>query len=175
MKWELENSALFIHLTLVPYLAAAGELKTKPTQHSVKTLLEAGIQPDILVCRTEHPLGSEIKKKVARFCNVERDAVIESMDVSSIYEVPLLMQKEGLDKVVLRKLGIVDNTEVKLEQWCNFLEGLQNPKKEITIGLVGKYVELQDAYKSISEAIIHAGARNVCKVKVGLDSCRRNK
>jgi CTP synthase len=166
LKWELENSALFIHLTLVPYLAAAGELKTKPTQHSVKTLLEAGIQPDILVCRTEHPLGSEIKKKVARFCNVERDAVIESMDVSTIYEVPLLMQKEGLDKVVLRKLGITDNTEVKLEQWCNFLEGLQNPQKEITIGLVGKYVELQDAYKSISESIIHAGVTNACKVKV---------
>ena len=166
LKWELENSALFIHLTLVPYLAAAGELKTKPTQHSVKTLLEAGIQPDVLVCRTEHSLGSEIKKKVARFCNVERDAVIESMDVSTIYKVPLLMQKEGLDKVVLRKLGIEDNTEVKLEQWCNFLEGLQNPKKEITIGLIGKYVKLQDAYKSISEAIIHAGVTNACKVKV---------
>ena len=166
LKWELESSALFIHLTLVPYLAAAGELKTKPTQHSVKTLLEAGIQPDILVCRTEHPLGPEIKKKVARFCNVERGAVIESMDVSTIYQVPILMQKEGLDKVVLRKLGIVDNTEVKLEQWCRFLEGLQNPKKEITIGLVGKYVELQDAYKSISEAIIHSGVTNACKVKV---------
>ncbi len=166
LKWELEDSALFIHLTLVPYLAAAGELKTKPTQHSVKTLLESGIQPDILVCRTEHPLGSEIKRKVARFCNVERDAVIESMDASTIYEVPLLMQKEGLDKVVLRKLGLTDNTEVKLEQWCNFLEGLQNPEQEITIGLVGKYVELQDAYKSISEAIIHAGAKNACKVKV---------
>ena len=166
LKWELEDSALFIHLTLVPYLAAAGELKTKPTQHSVKTLLESGIQPDILVCRTEHPLGSDIKRKVARFCNVERDAVIESMDASTIYEVPLLMQKEGLDKVVLRKLGLTDNTEVKLEQWCGFLEGLQNPEKEITIGLVGKYVELQDAYKSISEAIIHAGATNACKVKV---------
>ena len=166
LKWELEKNALFIHLTLIPYLAAAGELKTKPTQHSVKTLLEAGIQPDILVCRTEHPITSEIKRKIAQFCNVERDAVIESMDVSTIYEVPLLMQKEGLDKVVLRKLGLVNNTEVKLEQWCNFLEGLQNPEKEITIGLVGKYVELQDAYKSISEAIIHAGAKNVCKVKV---------
>jgi CTP synthase len=166
LKWELEDSALFIHLTLVPYLAAAGELKTKPTQHSVKTLLESGIQPDILVCRTEHPLGSDIKRKVARFCNVERDAVIESMDASTIYEVPLLMQKEGLDKVVLRKLGLADNTEVKLEKWCSFLEGLQNPEKEITIGLVGKYVELQDAYKSISEAIIHAGATNACKVKV---------
>jgi len=166
LKWELENSALFIHLTLVPYLAAAGELKTKPTQHSVKTLLEAGIQPDILVCRTEHHLGSEIKRKVARFCNVEREAVIESMDASTIYEVPLLMQKEGLDKIVLKKLGLEDNTEVKLEKWNEFLTNLQNPKQEITIGLVGKYVELQDAYKSISEAIIHAGAKNSCNVKV---------
>ena len=166
LKWELEDSALFIHLTLVPYLAAAGELKTKPTQHSVKTLLEAGIQPDILVCRTEHHLGSDIKSKVARFCNVERDAVIESMDASTIYEVPLLMQKEGLDKIVLKKLGLEDNTEVKLEKWNKFLTNLQNPKQEITIGLVGKYVELQDAYKSISEAIIHAGAKNSCKVKV---------
>ena len=166
LKWELEDSALFIHLTLVPYLAAAGELKTKPTQHSVKTLLEAGIQPDILVCRTEHHLGSDIKRKVARFCNVERDAVIESMDASTIYEVPLLMQKEGLDKIVLKKLGLEDNTEVKLEKWNKFLTNLQNPKQEITIGLVGKYVELQDAYKSISEAIIHAGAKNSCKVKV---------
>ena len=166
LKWELEKNALFIHLTLIPFLAAAGELKTKPTQHSVKTLLESGIQPDILVCRTEHPLNIDIKKKIARFCNVEIDAVIESMDASTIYEVPLLMQKEGLDKVVLRKLGLKDNTEVKLEQWCNFLERLQNPKKEITIGLVGKYVELQDAYKSITESIIHAGTENACKVKV---------
>ena len=166
LKWELEDSALFIHLTLVPYLAAAGELKTKPTQHSVKTLLEAGIQPDILVCRTEHHLGSDIKRKVARFCNVERDAVIESMDASTIYEVPLLMQKEGLDKIVLKKLGLEDNAEVKLEKWNEFLTNFQNPKQEIIIGLVGKYVELQDAYKSISEAIIHAGAKNSCKVKV---------
>ena len=166
LNWELEDNALFIHLTLVPFLSAAGELKTKPTQHSVKTLLESGIQPDILVCRTEHPLNSELKRKISRFCNVEKDAVIESMDASTIYEVPLLMQKEGLDKVVLRKLGLEDNTDVKLDQWCNFLEGLQNPKQNITIGLVGKYVELQDAYKSISEAIIHAGVKNNCKVKV---------
>ena len=166
LKWELEDNALFIHLTLVPFLSAAGELKTKPTQHSVKTLLESGIQPDILVCRTEHPLNSELKRKIARFCNVEKDAVIESMDASTIYEVPLLMQKEGLDKVLLRKLGLEDNTDVKLDQWCNFLEGLQNPKQNITIGLVGKYVELQDAYKSISEAIIHGGVKNNCKVKV---------
>ena len=166
LKWELESNALFIHLTLVPYLAAAGELKTKPTQHSVKTLLEAGIQPDILVCRTEHHLGSDIKRKVARFCNVEIDAVIESMDASTIYEVPLLMQKEGLDKIVLKKLGLTDNTDVKLKKWNEFLTNLQNPKQEITIGLVGKYVELQDAYKSISESIIHAGAKNSCKVNV---------
>ncbi len=166
LKWELESNALFIHLTLVPYLAAAGELKTKPTQHSVKTLLEAGIQPDILVCRTEHHLGSDIKRKVARFCNVEIDAVIESIDASTIYEVPLLMQKEGLDKIVLKKLGLTDNTDVKLKKWNEFLTNLQNPKQEITIGLVGKYVELQDAYKSISESIIHAGAKNSCKVNV---------
>ena len=161
-----KDDFLSIHLTLIPYLAASGELKTKPTQHSVKTLLEAGIQPDILVCRTEHHLGSDIKRKVARFCNVEREAVIESMDASTIYEVPLLMQKEGLDKIVLKKLGLEDNTEVKLEKWNEFLTNFQNPKQEITIGLVGKYVELQDAYKSISEAIIHAGAKNSCKVKV---------
>jgi len=166
LKWELDNNALFIHLTLVPYLAAAAELKTKPTQHSVKTLLEAGIQPDILVCRTEHHLNSEIKRKVARFCNVEKEAVIESMDASTIYEVPLLMQKEGLDKVVLRKLELNNNTKAKLNNWKKFLNRLQNPKQEITIGLVGKYVELQDAYKSISESIIHAGANNNCKVNV---------
>ncbi len=166
LKWELDNNALFIHLTLVPFLAAAGELKTKPTQHSVKTLLEAGIQPDILVCRTEHHINSEIKRKIAQFCNVERDAVIESVDVSTIYEVPLLMQKEGLDKIVLKKLGLSYNTEVQLKKWKKFLNGLQNPKQEITIGLAGKYVELQDAYKSISESIIHAGAKNSCKVNV---------
>ena len=166
LKWELSKNALFIHLTLVPYLAAAAELKTKPTQHSVKTLLEAGIQPDILVCRTEHHLNSSIRKKVARFCNVEQEAVIESMDASTIYEVPLLMQKEGLDKVVLRKLGLTNNKKVELGKWNKFLNGLQNPKQEITIGLVGKYVELQDAYKSISESIIHAGAEKSCKVNV---------
>ena len=166
LKWELENNALFIHLTLVPFLAAAGELKTKPTQHSVKTLLEAGIQPDVLVCRTEHPINSEIKRKIAQFCNVERDAVIESIDVSTIYEVPLLMQKEGLDKIVLKKLGLKHNTDIKLKQWEKFIYELQNPKKEVLIGLVGKYVELKDAYKSISEATIHAGTKNSCKVDV---------
>ena len=166
LRWEMEKNALFIHLTLVPFLAAAGELKTKPTQHSVKTLLESGIQPDILVCRTEHSINSEVKRKIAQFCNVERDAVIESIDVSTIYEVPILMQKEGLDKIVLKKLGLNHKLECNLNRWKKFLNGLQNPQKEITIGLVGKYVELQDAYKSISEAIIHAGAKNSCKVNV---------
>ena len=164
LKWELNDDALFIHLTLIPYLTAAKELKTKPTQHSVKTLLESGIQPDILVCRTEHHLNSDIKRKISRFCNVENDSVIESIDANTIYEVPLLMQKEGLDKVVLRKLGLEDNTEVELKKWQTFLAKLQNPSREINIALVGKYVELQDAYKSISESIIHAGVENECKV-----------
>jgi len=166
LKWELENNAIFIHLTLVPYLAATGELKTKPTQHSVKTLLEAGIQPDILVCRTENPINSEIKNKIAKFCNVERDAVIESLDASTIYKVPILMQEEGLDKIVLKKLNLNFKSKIKLTKWKKFLNALANPTQEISIGLVGKYVELKDAYKSISEAIIHAGAENSCKVNV---------
>ena len=166
LKWELEDDAIFIHLTLVPFLSAAGELKTKPTQHSVKTLLENGIQPDILVCRTEHTLNNDIRKKVAKFCNVEIDAVIESIDVSTIYEVPILMKKEGLDKVVLRKLDLRSDLKPKLEQWNKFLHSLNNPKSEISIAVVGKYVELPDAYKSIAEAIIHAGASNECKVNV---------
>tara|TARA_B100000902_G_C27316459_1_gene921668 strand:- start:2143 stop:3756 length:1614 start_codon:yes stop_codon:yes gene_type:complete len=165
LKWELENNALFIHLTLIPYLSAAAELKTKPTQHSVKTLLESGIQPDILVCRTEHKLTKNIKIKIARFCNVEIDAVIESKDASNIYEVPILMQKEGLDKVVLKKLGL-DRKKIELKKWNNFVKKLKNPKEEIQIGVVGKYVELQDAYKSISEALLHAGTTNSCKVNV---------
>ena len=166
LKWELENNALFIHLTLIPFLAAAGELKTKPTQHSVKTLLEAGIQPDILVCRTENELNLDIRKKIAQFCNVEKDAVIQSIDAKTIYEVPLLMQKEGLDKVVLRKLNLKSKKKLKLEKWTNFLSCLKNPLNKISIAVIGKYVELPDAYKSISEAIIHAGAKNKCEVKV---------
>ena len=125
-------SSALIHMTYVPYLSSAGELKTKPTQHSVKTLLEAGIQPDILVCRTEHPINSEIKRKIAQFCNVDRDAVIESIDVSTIYKVPLLMQKEGLDKIVLKKLGLNYNTEVKLKKWEKFLNELKKPKQKTT-------------------------------------------
>jgi CTP synthase len=166
LKWELGNDCLVIHLTLVPYLAAAGELKTKPTQHSVKKLLELGVQPDILVCRTEHHLDQTIKDKIARFCNVSPNAVIESCDAKSIYEVPLLMQDEGLDEVVIEKLNIKTTKEPDLKKWKSFLEVLKNPTKTIDIGLVGKYVELQDSYKSIVEALIHGGVQNNCKVNI---------
>ena len=166
LRWELENNALFIHLTLIPYLSAAGELKTKPTQHSVKTLLESGIQPDILVCRTEHNLNKKIKSKIASFCNVDIDAVIESRDASTIYEVPILMKKQKLDSVILKKLALKSKKKIDLNNWTEFLSALKNPKDKVRIGVIGKYVELQDAYKSISEAIIHAGAYNSCKVEV---------
>ena len=166
LKWELPKDVLFIHLTLIPYLAASGELKTKPTQHSVKMLLEYGVQPDILVCRTEHNLSPEIRSKVARFCNVDIEAVIESIDAETIYDVPLLMQNERLDQVVLKHLNIPLNGEPNLTVWKDFLNKFKNPKSQITIGLIGKYVELKDSYKSIAEAIIHAGAINECKVNV---------
>ncbi|NGM63019.1 CTP synthase [Sphingobacterium sp. SGG-5] len=167
LRWELgNNDSLVIHLTLVPYLAAAGELKTKPTQHSVKTLLEYGVQPDILVCRTEHKLNQEIRKKLALFCNVNVNAVVESIDASTIYDVPLLMLKEQLDKTVLTKLKLSTKHEPDLENWKTFLGRLKNPTTEVNIGLVGKYIELPDAYKSISEAFIHAGSTNETKVKV---------
>jgi len=159
-----------IHLTLVPYLAAAGELKTKPTQHSVQKLLEAGVQPDILVCRTEHKLSKEVRNKIALFCNVNLNAVIESIDVKTIYDVPLMMEKEKLDKVVLAKLRLPTSTEADLDSWKDFLFKLKHPKNEVNIGLVGKYVELPDAYKSIIEAFIHAGAVNECKVNLSLIS-----
>ncbi|MDG2226804.1 MAG: CTP synthase [Flavobacteriales bacterium] len=166
LKWELSKDVLFIHLTLIPYLAASGELKTKPTQHSVKMLLEYGVQPDILVCRTEHNLSPEIRSKVARFCNVDIEAVIESIDAETIYDVPLLMQNERLDQVVLKHLNIPLNGEPNLTIWKDFLNKFKNPKSQITIGLIGKYVELKDSYKSIAEAIIHAGAINECKINV---------
>ncbi|MDR1593613.1 MAG: CTP synthase [Prevotellaceae bacterium] len=169
LKYELgASNSLVIHLTLVPYLAAAGELKTKPTQHSVKSLLEAGVQPDILVLRTEKSLGEDIRNKVARFCNVEPDCVIESIDVSSIYEVPILMQKEGLDRTALRKLGFSTKESAKIEmsEWVDFVSKLKKPEGEVQILLVGKYTSLPDAYKSISEAFIHAGAANRVKVKL---------
>lgn len=168
LKWELGSNALVIHLTLVPYLAASGELKTKPTQHSVKALLENGVQPDVLVLRTEHELSSDLRRKVALFCNVESEAVIQSIDVSTIYEVPNKMREERLDETVLRKMGLSLKDEPQLSDWNDFLKKLKNPSHEIEIGLVGKYVELQDAYKSIIEAVIHAGAVNSCKVKVRL-------
>ncbi|MEO8087852.1 MAG: CTP synthase [Bacteroidota bacterium] len=166
LKWELGSSAMVIHLTLVPFLAAAGELKTKPTQHSVKALLELGVQPDILVCRTEHSLSAELRRKIALFCNVNVNAVIESIDASTIYDVPILMYKEQLDKVVLAKLKLPLQHEPELEQWKAFLGKLKNPVNEVRIGLVGKYIELKDAYKSIAEAFIHAGVANECKVNV---------
>lgn len=167
LRWEMgEDNAIVIHLTLIPYLSAAGELKTKPTQHSVKNLLELGVQPDILVCRTERSLNSDIRKKLALFCNVTQNAVIESIDVKTIYEVPLVMQKEKLDKVVLAKLKLSGKNEPELSSWREFLLRLEHPKSEVNIALVGKYVELPDAYKSINEAFIHAGAANECKVKV---------
>lgn len=167
LLWELgENNAIVIHLTLVPFLAAAGELKTKPTQHSVKALMESGIKADVLVCRTEHQISDEIKDKLALFCNVKREAVIQSIDASTIYDVPVLMQEEGLDKVVLQKLALANITEPNLNQWSQFLERHKNPKHEVSIGLIGKYVELQDSYKSILESFIHAGAANEVKVNI---------
>ncbi|MEW7280754.1 CTP synthase [Aquimarina sp. 2201CG1-2-11] len=167
LKWELgDTNALVIHLTLIPYLSAAGELKTKPTQHSVKTLMESGIKADILVCRTEHELSDDLRKKLALFCNVKKEAVIQSIDASTIYDVPNLMLEEGLDRVVLRQLVLQDDDLPNLENWNNFLKRHKNPKCEVTIGLIGKYVELQDSYKSILEAFIHAGAENEVKVNV---------
>ena len=166
LKWEMgNNNALVVHLTLIPYLSAAGELKTKPTQHSVKTLMESGVQADILVCRTEHELGSSIRTKLARFCNVKENCVIQSIDASTIYDVPNLILKEGLDKVVLEQLQLKRH-QPDLEFWNTFLEKHKNPVHEINIGLIGKYVELQDSYKSILEAFIHAGAANEVKVNV---------
>jgi CTP synthase len=166
MLWEFENDCIVIHLTLIPYLAAAGELKTKPTQHSVKQLLELGVQPDILCCRTEHDLDLTLRTKIAKFCNVSMNAVIEAKDANTIYEVPLLMQKEELDKVVLEKLGLSSKSLPNLDNWKQFLGFVENPTKEVNIGLVGKYVELKDSYKSISESFIHAGASNDCRVNV---------
>ena len=161
-----EENAMVIHLTLIPYLSAAGELKTKPTQHSVKTLMESGIKADVLVCRTEHELTEDLKKKLALFCNVKPEAVIQSIDVDTIYDVPMKMLDEGLDRVVLAKLKLRKKADLNLDHWKSFLEKYKNPKQKVKIGLVGKYVELQDSYKSILEAIIHAGAINETEVEV---------
>ncbi|MAZ37734.1 MAG: CTP synthetase [Crocinitomicaceae bacterium] len=168
LRLELENRAMVIHLTLIPYLEAAGELKTKPTQHSVKTLQSLGVQPDVIVARTSHELGESIKMKIAQFCNVRKKAVIQSIDASTIYEVPLMMKEEQLDEVVLNKFNLEDNIKPELDSWISFLNKIKYPKSRVTVGLIGKYVELKDAYKSILEAFIHAGAYNECKVKVEL-------
>ena len=166
LKWDLgEHNTIVVHLTLIPYLSAAGELKTKPTQHSVKTLMESGVQADVLVCRTEHEISDGIRTKLARFCNVQKEAVIQSIDASTIYDVPNMMLDEGLDKVVLKKLELKSSVP-DLKSWNEFLSRHKNPKSEIKIGLIGKYVELQDSYKSILESFIHAGAVNEVKVKV---------
>ncbi len=166
LKWEMGNNCLVVHLTLIPYLKAAKELKTKPTQHSVKLMSEHGLSPDVLVCRTEEPLYKDLKKKIALFCNVTLDAVIEALDADSIYMVPLEMMREKLDITCLNKLGLPLGKEPNLDKWKEFLNKLRYPKSKVVIGLIGKYVELQDAYKSILEALIHAGAMNECKVEV---------
>tara|TARA_E500000331_G_scaffold354316_1_gene407017 strand:- start:347 stop:1963 length:1617 start_codon:yes stop_codon:yes gene_type:complete len=162
---EGSENAIVIHLTLLPYLNATGELKTKPTQHSVKTLMELGLKPDILVCRSEKSVSLDLRKKIALFCNVMVDSVIESIDVDTIYEVPLKMMEEGLDSITLKKLSL-KSKEPNLDQWKNFLHKLRNPENEIEIGLIGKYIELNDSYKSILESLIHAGTENDVKVKV---------
>lgn len=167
LQWELpEEDLMVVHLTLIPYLKAAKELKTKPTQHSVKMLSETGVHPDIIVCRTEEPLNDDIKRKIGLFCNVKPEAVIEAMDASTIYEVPLLMLREKLDLICLKKLNITHHSEPVLDKWIGFLDKLKYPRSKVTVGLIGKYIELQDAYKSILESFVHAGAINEVKVQV---------
>ena len=168
LRWEMGRNCINIHLTYVPYLKAAGELKTKPTQHSVKELQQEGVQPDIIVLRTEHPISQQMRHKVALFCNVEYDAVIESTDMKTIYEVPIRMQEEGLDRIVLRKLGIEDTRKAEMDDWNMFLNKLKNANRSVRIGLVGKYVRLSDAYKSIIESLIHASAYNDRKLDLRL-------
>ncbi len=160
------RNSVLIHLTLIPYMAASGELKTKPTQHSVKELQSAGLQPDVLVLRTEHPLSDDVRRKVALFCNVTPDAVVESIDVPTIYEVPLRMHAQHLDEVLLSKLGVESHEEPNMDSWREFVEKIKHPKHKVEVALVGKYTELPDAYKSICESFIHAGAANNCKVKL---------
>ncbi len=167
LLWEKGNeNAIVIHLTLVPYLAAAGELKTKPTQHSVKMLMQSGVSPDILVCRTEHHISDDIRRKLALFCNVKKEDVIQSIDAKTIYDVPNLMLEEGLDEVVLRKLHLSTEKKPALIEWNEFLRKHKNPTSHVEIALIGKYIELQDSYKSITEAFIHAGSTNETKVNV---------
>jgi len=167
LQWEMpEEDCVVIHLTLIPYLKAAKELKTKPTQHSVKLLSQEGVHPDVIVCRTEEPLSPDIRKKIALFCNVKPEAVIEAADAPTIYEVPLTMMREKLDVICLKKMNITHYHEPELGKWKEFLDKLKYPKNRVTIGLIGKYIELQDAYKSILESFVHAGAMNECKVQI---------
>jgi CTP synthase len=167
LQWELpDEDCMVVHLTLIPYLRAAKELKTKPTQHSVKLLSQEGVHPDVIVCRTEEPLSPDIRKKIALFCNVKQDAVIEAADAPTIYEVPIAMMREKLDLICLKKMNITHYHEPELSKWKEFLDKLKYPKSKVTIGLIGKYIELQDAYKSILESFVHAGAMNECKVQV---------
>ena len=167
LQWELpEEDTVVVHLTLIPYLKAAKELKTKPTQHSVRMLSEEGVHPDIIVCRTEKPLSPDLKRKIALFCNVKPEAVVEAADASTIYEVPVLMMREGLDTTVLKKLNLTGTQQPDLTRWKIFLDKLKYPKAKVNVGLIGKYIELQDAYKSILESFIHAGAINECQVQV---------
>ena len=167
LRWELgKENTLLIHLTLIPFLSAAKELKTKPTQHSVKTLMESGLNADILVCRTEHEISNDIKEKLALFCNVDVDSVVQSIDATTIYEVPIMMKNEKLDQVVLKKLNLKNPKKPDLKKWISFVDRLKFPKEEVQIGLIGKYVELQDSYKSILESLVHAGSENKSKVKV---------
>ncbi|NQV02453.1 MAG: CTP synthase [Bacteroidia bacterium] len=168
LRWELGASIVVVHLTLVPFLAAAGELKTKPTQHSVKLLQEQGVQPDIIVCRTERNLNEGIRNKIALFCNISPSSVIECIDAETIYDVPILMKQENLDLEILKKAEVIVEGEPDLDDWKKFLHKLKNPEMDVQIGLVGKYVELKDAYKSINESFIHAGAANECRVEVKL-------
>ncbi len=166
LRWELGSRCVSLHLTLVPFLRATGELKTKPTQHSVKMLQEAGVQPDILVCRAEHSLGEDVRRKLALFCNVALDSVFESLDARTIYEVPMLLRDQAMDQVVLRKLGLSSERQPELAKWESFVHKLLHPEREVRIGLIGKYVELKDSYKSINEALIHAGAEHSAKVDI---------
>jgi CTP synthase len=167
LQWELpEEDTVVVHLTLVPYLKAAKELKTKPTQHSVKMLSQEGVHPDVIVCRVEEPMPIELRRKIAAFCNVKQEAVIEAADAPTIYEVPLAMMREKLDLICLKKMNITKYDEPELTKWKEFLDKLKYPKSKVNIGLIGKYIELQDAYKSILEAFVHAGAMNECKVQI---------
>src|SRR5215470_11953026 len=167
LQWELpDEDVVVVHLTLIPYLKAAKELKTKPTQHSVKMLSEEGVHPDIIACRTEEQLSPEIRRKIALFCNVKQEAVIEAADAPTIYEVPLIMMREKLDVICMKKLNITNYNDADLIKWKEFLDKLKYPKSKVNVGLIGKYIELQDAYKSILEAFVHAGAVNECSVNV---------